>query len=87
METPERLYSLSAFDRDQIKTNPPPQLLVVFKKWCCERKQKAVIKQEGGRSLIFLAAPTGSAKREQGKMEKKEKAEMYYSTSVMTINI
>lgn len=37
--------------------------------------------------MIFLAAPTGSAKRELGKMEKKGKTEMYYSTSVMTINI
>lgn len=37
--------------------------------------------------MIFLTGPKGSAKREMGKTEKRGKTEMYYSTSVMTINI
>lgn len=89
---PERLLLInSVFDGHQIKTTKKkPQLILTSLKVVLREKVKSCDHTGvgwGGRSLIFLAAPTGSAKREQGKMEKKGKTEMYYSTSVMTINI
>lgn len=78
------------FDGDQIKIwgEKHPNFYFDFLKAGLREEVKSCDQRGGaGRSLIFLTAPTGSAEREQGKMEKKGKTEMYYSTSVMTINI
>lgn len=91
MERPEPLSSLTVFLTEIKSKYEGEKKTLLF--WLSlkgpERRSKKLWSKRGGekRSLIFLSAPTGSAEREQGKMEKKGKREMYYSTSVMTINI
>lgn len=81
----------AAFDEDvkPERNNETSSLLAL--KWRPKRKRKTVIKQ--GEEVIDILCSTQRAlpKRELRKTEKMVRggggAEMYYSTSVMTINI